>query len=169
MKSGKHYSDGESLDQLPLTNPEHFSAPVAPGSVSSSGGSGNGSSTAQARDSPAGKALNSGLAPSQRKKRTAASLGEFLCREGGAADGGSSQEDDELEATTPRRKRQQQQQQQPNSNTNSNNSAQTQQQQQQQSALQQQQSQQQKTSRSSSRESVRGNGGSKVRICVRNL
>ncbi|OQR74804.1 hypothetical protein BIW11_08835 [Tropilaelaps mercedesae] len=111
LKSGKHYSDGESLDQLPLTNPEHFSAPVAPGSVGSSCGSGNGSGIAQTRDSPAGKVPNAGSAPSQRKKRTAASLGEFLCREGGAADGGSSQEDDELEATTPRRKRQQQLQQ----------------------------------------------------------
>ncbi|OTF82683.1 RBB1NT domain containing protein [Euroglyphus maynei] len=29
LKSGKHYSESESLDQLPLTNPEHFKAAAA--------------------------------------------------------------------------------------------------------------------------------------------
>lgn len=29
MKSGKHYSASESLDNLPLTHPEHFSTPVS--------------------------------------------------------------------------------------------------------------------------------------------
>ena len=28
MKSGKHFSASESLDNLPLTHPEHFSSPV---------------------------------------------------------------------------------------------------------------------------------------------
>lgn len=28
MKSGKHYNASESLDNLPLTHPEHFSTPV---------------------------------------------------------------------------------------------------------------------------------------------
>ncbi|XP_003739049.1 AT-rich interactive domain-containing protein 4B [Galendromus occidentalis] len=106
LKSGKHYMDGESLDQLPLTNPEHFSAPVAPtaGNTGSSSNVGNSPAPGETRGAGAqareqlGK---SGMPP--RKKRTAASLGEFLCREGGDA---SSQEEDEPE-TTPRRKRNQ--------------------------------------------------------------
>ena len=31
MKSGKHFSASESLDNLPLTHPEHFSNPVGSG------------------------------------------------------------------------------------------------------------------------------------------
>ena len=31
LKSGKHYSESESLDHLPLTNPEHFGNPVGMG------------------------------------------------------------------------------------------------------------------------------------------
>ena len=34
MKSGKHFNASESLDNLPLTHPEHFSTPV--GGASSS-------------------------------------------------------------------------------------------------------------------------------------
>lgn len=28
IKSGRHFNESESLDQLPLTHPEHFSSPV---------------------------------------------------------------------------------------------------------------------------------------------
>jgi len=34
LKSGKHYSESESLDHLPLTNPEHFGNPVRGGTRS---------------------------------------------------------------------------------------------------------------------------------------
>ena len=98
--------DGESLDQLPLTNPEHFSAPVAPTAGTTGGSSTAGNSPAPGETRSAGaqarEQLGKGGVP-PRKKRTAASLGEFLCREGGDA---SSQEEDEPE-TTPRRKRNQ--------------------------------------------------------------
>ncbi len=40
MKSGKHFNASESLDNLPLTHPEHFSTPVSGGS---SGGPSSGS------------------------------------------------------------------------------------------------------------------------------
>ncbi len=36
MKSGKHFNASESLDNLPLTHPEHFSTPVAGGPGGSS-------------------------------------------------------------------------------------------------------------------------------------
>lgn len=35
LKSGKHFAESESLDHLPLTNPEHFGNPVNLGSVKS--------------------------------------------------------------------------------------------------------------------------------------
>nr|CAD7435552.1 unnamed protein product [Timema monikensis] len=28
LKSGRHFAESETLDQLPLTHPEHFSSPV---------------------------------------------------------------------------------------------------------------------------------------------
>lgn len=31
LKSGKHFAESETLDQLPLTNPEHFGNPVSLG------------------------------------------------------------------------------------------------------------------------------------------
>lgn len=31
LKSGRHFAEGETLDQLPLTHPEHFSTPVVSG------------------------------------------------------------------------------------------------------------------------------------------
>ena len=38
LKSGKHFNPSESLDNLPLTHPEHFSTPV--GGTKHSGGGG---------------------------------------------------------------------------------------------------------------------------------
>lgn len=34
LKSGKHFAESETLDQLPLTNPEHFGNPVSLGNYS---------------------------------------------------------------------------------------------------------------------------------------
>lgn len=31
LKSGRHFAESETLDQLPLTHPEHFSNPVVGG------------------------------------------------------------------------------------------------------------------------------------------
>jgi len=31
LKSGRHFNESETLDQLPLTHPEHFSNPVVAG------------------------------------------------------------------------------------------------------------------------------------------
>lgn len=31
LKSGRHFNESETLDQLPLTHPEHFSTPVVVG------------------------------------------------------------------------------------------------------------------------------------------
>lgn len=31
LKSGRHFAESETLDQLPLTHPEHFSNPVIGG------------------------------------------------------------------------------------------------------------------------------------------
>ena len=31
LKSGRHFAESESLDQLPLTHPEHFGSPVVGG------------------------------------------------------------------------------------------------------------------------------------------
>ena len=31
LKSGRHFNESETLDQLPLTHPEHFSTPVIAG------------------------------------------------------------------------------------------------------------------------------------------
>lgn len=31
LKSGKHFAASETLDQLPLTNPEHIAAPIRNG------------------------------------------------------------------------------------------------------------------------------------------
>lgn len=33
LKSGKHFAESETLDQLPLTNPEHFGNPVSLGMI----------------------------------------------------------------------------------------------------------------------------------------
>lgn len=35
LKSGKHFAESETLDQLPLTNPEHFGNPVKVGAIGS--------------------------------------------------------------------------------------------------------------------------------------
>ena len=37
LKSGRHFAESESLDQLPLTNPEHFGSPVVVGKRSRRG------------------------------------------------------------------------------------------------------------------------------------
>ena len=39
MKSGKHFNASESLDNLPLTHPEHFSSPASVGGSGSRGSS----------------------------------------------------------------------------------------------------------------------------------
>lgn len=53
MKSGKHYNASESLDNLPLTHPEHFSTPVASGRRKRGGGGGQGDSDGAEFDSSA--------------------------------------------------------------------------------------------------------------------
>lgn len=47
MKSGKHFNASESLDNLPLTHPEHFSTPVGSGSGQRRRGRGGNDSDAE--------------------------------------------------------------------------------------------------------------------------
>jgi len=74
MKSGKHFNASESLDNLPLTHPEHFSSPASMGGGGSRGSSNKkGGGTRVASTMRTTMPLTTAPAPPTRKRRTTSS------------------------------------------------------------------------------------------------
>ncbi|XP_046402121.1 uncharacterized protein LOC124168059 isoform X2 [Ischnura elegans] len=74
LKSGRHFAESETLDQLPLTHPEHFSNPVI-------GGSRRGRRSRQTHDDGSDDEEDSATRKGKKKEEKEVDIGKVVCVE----------------------------------------------------------------------------------------
>jgi Ras-related protein Rab-1A len=77
LKSGRHFAAGETLDQLPLTHPEHFGTPVTP--TSSKRGRRGEQDVDESDDERSSKKSDKQSTPSSLDPNEMPKIGEVVC------------------------------------------------------------------------------------------
>ena len=98
MKSGKHFNASESLDNLPLTHPEHFSTPVSGRRRKGQGGGGGSNNESDAdfdssaSDGEGGEGSGATLDEASISTAYVQNIGRVVCVENPDKKGGKSRE-----------------------------------------------------------------------------